>query len=631
MIVSENRMENINILLAIRQEFLRNGVKSIFSLHDDIHIVGELDSFETLVDSVKVQLPEILILSTDERNTSVFDYVKTIKASYPEVSVIMMLDNFEDKSIYAALGSCVSACLTTGVYTDELVDCIRRVSNGEYPIFDTLTRPEIAQLIVNDMESFLSNNTINATDAKKTLSNEEMEILRLFAGGYTFDQLVSRDNSSEDDIRQHLNNIYGKIVFNSFCEFQAQPSENPTTYDQILYETTPADAVTIQTIDHYTPEQITEREDNKHDSYGELPPSAWDGFEVLKQELQDTLERLASAESLPVKLPEEEPSKISGSSEEDITAIADTGEPSSGAMTEPHNLKIDEIDVSSGFSVSIPDAEEVYEKPSGIDEDNTGTVKNTNESQSDATMGSQDQTDDGSAIIDLEYDSKSENTPEEILSTKDDSFNNSESETDKDAVKRAEESHTVPQDKLDTTSEVPVKENHREKKQKTKWFKFSLKRDDKTGTNKTHDDNPKRDDKSVPGKLGTLSERVSGLENDNKDSKTTINVDRINTTQKDRRINQEDILSSYKKLGMVIFIQPPVDVKQLEMVESVLNKTDGINIILHKGTAQEHFLIISGQDRSYLLNSLRDIPFVESTLDENEIINLRLAPANKVE
>ena len=82
---------------------------------------------------------------------------------------------------------------------------------------------------------------------------------------------------------------------------------------------------------------------------------------------------------------------------------------------------------------------------------------------------------------------------------------------------------------------------------------------------------------------------------------------------------------------MVIYIQPPVDVQQLEMIESIVNNTDGINILLHKGTAQEHFLVVSGQNRSYLLNTLRDVPFVESILDENEIINLRLLPANNMD
>src|SRR4030042_921954 len=203
MIVSETKSDIIKVLLAIQQGFLLNGVKAIFSPIDDIHLVGELDNFENLAYSIKAQSPEIVIISPGERNPSVFDHVKIIKASYPEVSVIIMLENYEDELIYTALGLGVSACLTTGVHADELVACIRKVSHGEYPIFDTLTRPEIAQLIINDMDSYLSDDTNNASDVKKTLIKEEREILRRVAGGYTFDQLVSSDESNENDIMQN--------------------------------------------------------------------------------------------------------------------------------------------------------------------------------------------------------------------------------------------------------------------------------------------------------------------------------------------------------------------------------------------------------------------------------------------
>ena len=605
MIVSENRVDTINILLAIRQEFLRNGVKSFFVSHDDIQVVGELDSFENLADTIKVQLPEIVIISTDERNSPIFDYAKTIIASNPEVSVIMMLENFEDELIYAALGSSVSSCLTVEVQADELIACIRKVSHGEYPIFDMLTRPGIARLIIKDMESDLYSDNTGVTDTRKTLSDREREILSLIANGNTMEHVVSNINSTENDIYQNLTEIYAKLVFNNFCEFSTQSSENAGLNDQTPDNTSTEDTAEIRKFDNHYPEQSRESEVSIHDNHVELPPSVWDGFEALKQELQETLDRLAPPEIAHANIPEEEPLKILDYVEEDNEAIADDVEPSSEVITANHDRETDDIEVADGFNISIPDAEKVNKESSGIGEDNNWDVENTDESL---------------------------NTQEETLPINDHPSIEPARETYKYAIHEVEESHIVPHEKLDTTSELSEEENTKLKKQKKKWFRFSLKRDDKTDLKKEiHDENETTDDKEVPGKPEPLPTGVSGLENDNKNVEKKIKVEGKNTSQKDGSTNQEYILSSIKKLGMVISIQPPVNIKQLEVFESVLKKTDGINVLLHKGTAGEHFLIISGQDRSYLLNSLRNISFVENPRDENEIISLKLLPVNETD
>ena len=610
--MSETRAENISILLAIRQEFLRNGVKSIFSSYDDIQVVEELDSFNILADSINAQVPKIAIISTDERNSSVFDYVKTIKALYPEVSIIMMLENFEDELIYAALGSSVSSCLTVGVQADELIACIRKVSHGENPIFDMLTRPGIARLIIKDMESNLNSKNTDAAYTRKTLTDREREILSLIASGHTMEQLVSNINSTENDILQDLTEIYAKVVFNNFCEFSTQPSESAGPNNQTLDKSAAVDAAKTQTLDNHTPEESREREDNKHNSHGKIPSSVWDGFEALKQELQETLDRLSPPEVSHVNIPGEEPQNNLDNVEENIEATANDGEPSSEVITANQDQNSDDIDVTDASSLTLPDAEEVYKESSGIDEGNSSIVENTDDYPSDEMVGSRDQ-----AGADINID---------------DSLKNSVKIPDKYAIQEDEESHVVPQDKLDTTGELPERENAKLKKQKAKWFKFSFKSDNKTGIQKkTPDEIETTDNKKVPDKPESIPKRVSGLENDSKNSKEKINAESKNTTQKDSNINQERILLSIKKLGMVISIQPPVDVKQLEVFESVLNKTYGVNVVLHKGTSREHFLVISGHDRLYLLNSLRKIPFVDSPHDENEIISLRLLPANEID
>ena len=284
--MSETKSEIINILLAIPQDFLCNGIKAIFSRFDDIRIVGELDDFENLADSVKALLPEILIISTNERSPFVFDLVKTIKISYPEVSVIIMPESYEDELIYASLCLSISACLTTSVQSDELITCIRKVWHGENPIFDTLTRPEIARLIIKDMDSILTSDIDDSADNRKTLTDKESKILHLISTGYTLDQIMSNINSYENEIIQHLTSIYGKLIFNNFCEYSVQASETSITQGQSIDAILVEENTNTQTTGLNTPEVNAEKENsvNINDTHDEYFTTAWEGFEALKKD-----------------------------------------------------------------------------------------------------------------------------------------------------------------------------------------------------------------------------------------------------------------------------------------------------------------------------------------------------------
>ena len=520
--MSETNSEIINIILAIQQQFLCNGVKAVFDPFDDIHIIGELDKLENLIDSIKDSVPEIVIISTGENNTGVFNYIKTIKATYPGVSVIIILENVEDELIYTALGLGVSACLSTGVLEDELINCVRKVSYGEYPIIDTLTRPEIAQLIFKDMASNIGDDTIDATNAKKTLSNEESALLSLVAGGYTFDQLISSEKNSASSVMQHLTNIYGKLVFNNFCEFLDQPSEKPITLDQSTNFNSIEANTTVQIINQYTPKQSTEKVDNINVNDINIDyPSIWDGFEILNKEFQKTLEKLASIDDNPVGLSEEEHTEISGNIKENIIKNESTDKSLLEVMTETHNQSVDDFD-----------------------------------------------------IVDKEHGLQSDNISEEMPPVNENENNNSESEINKFVINKVEESGKVSKDTLESNSVItPTDLAKNEKKA------------------------PKR-----------------------------INGDSKDITQNDHKHSQEEILSAVKGLGVPVFIQTPVDRKQLEKLESIIKNTDGINIILRKGTSREHILVISGKDPHALLKILSEFPLVESTSDENGTINIKLLP-----
>ncbi|UCD08980.1 MAG: response regulator transcription factor [Dehalococcoidales bacterium] len=541
----------------------------------------------------------------------IFDYLKTIKVLYPEVSIIILFEDIDDELVYTALGTGISAFLTTGVHSDELVTCIRKVSNGEHPIIDTLAKPEIARLIIKDMESDLNGNTFDGATTNKSLSYEEREILHQVANGYTVDQLISGGVNSENDIMQHLTDVYGKLVFNSFCEFSTQSSEISITHDQ-SYDAKSVEIDTdTQTTDLRTPEENTV---NVNDLSNENTSSIWDGFEVLKKELQDTLNKLTAANGHPVNLPEIEHEKHPGDVKQDSTTNEDNDELLSGTVTERSNELDEEMDIAYDSGMSIPYTEELFEKPPSSNKKDTNTVGNNDESPPVVMMEAGDQIADDFKMIDHDYGLNSVHISEDMHLEKVDKIQNPDIETNEYVVPRAEEHRNLPQDVFDTARDLPVIVNDEPMKQKSKWFSFSIKKDNKAGTKNNQSlQNDHRKENPV-------------LEKDRKKTANSVNGKGKGVTQAGHQLSQGEIASSVKDLGVPVFIQAPVDGRQLENLESIITKIDGLNIILRKGTAHEHVLVISGQDPANLLQIFNDIPILENTSEGNGIINLKLSP-----
>jgi len=577
--VSETKSGIISILLAIQPDYLRNSIKANLSLFDDIHIIDELDNIENLINAVKTESPEIVLISVNQRNSLVYDSIKTIITSYPGVSVITLLDDLEDDSIYTILGLGVSACITTGIQTEELNTCIRKVWNGENPIFDILTRPGIARLILNDMRSDLTGDVTNVDNIQKTLSGLESEILDRIADGDTLDKITSNVNISENEIIEYLTGIYGKLIFNNFYKFSTQPSNNSLILDQPVDENIRENESNTTVNDLDTPEENTESEYNINlkDILGEQSISIWEGFEVLNKELQETLAILSPGDDNPLSPEKESQEEYSDECEGDTDSITNT---------------------DKSLSIDIPESRE---------------SKN-----------------DDFDIIDQYYDSQLENIIEEMPSLKEDSIQNIESDIDQLAVNNTEENGGTQQDIRETAQESEVRENTEPVRQKEKWFNFSLKRNKKIASKQDNSikNNDGTDDKSVNKKQESGSEKLPEMANKENHIPNKITRDDKDTTSIGRRDSREAILPSVKGLGVPVFINAPVGGKQLEKLESAIKHIESLTIILRKGTTHGHVLVIAGQNFTKLLKTLNDIPMIENATDEDGTINVKLIPGN---
>jgi len=120
---------NIRLLIIDDSEDVRQALKDIFALTDDIEVIGEAINGQEGLEKTAELEPDIIIM--DERMPGLNGLeTSRIISEKASSSKIIMLTNYEDFRSEAYKNG-VTAYLIKGVKLEILTDCIRKVHRGE--------------------------------------------------------------------------------------------------------------------------------------------------------------------------------------------------------------------------------------------------------------------------------------------------------------------------------------------------------------------------------------------------------------------------------------------------------------------------------------------------------------------
>ncbi len=206
-------MEKIRVFLADWQILFREGIHFTLSGEEDFEVIGEATSNEEALNCITKNPPEVAILNANRDKPTGIEIAHRIKQNLPTVAIILVMDSYSDEQLFSAMKSGANACLSKDMDPDELLNIIRKVAQGEYPISQALLGPEIASRVIDEFEaSSLINEEVDGMLAR--LLPAEADILRHIAGGSLIEEITKTLGLIEEAIRRHLELILSKLVAN---------------------------------------------------------------------------------------------------------------------------------------------------------------------------------------------------------------------------------------------------------------------------------------------------------------------------------------------------------------------------------------------------------------------------------
>lgn len=184
----------IRILLVDDHPVVREGLRGMLTLEDDLEVVGEAGSGEEAVALAGAQPHDVVLMDLRMPGGDGVSATERIIAGRPGSRVIVLTTYETDTDILRAVEAGAAGYLLKDASRADLADAIRAAMRGE-----TVLAPSVATRLVRTMR------------APHPLTKRELDVLALVYEGMTNAQIGGALFISEATVKTHLLRIFEKL------------------------------------------------------------------------------------------------------------------------------------------------------------------------------------------------------------------------------------------------------------------------------------------------------------------------------------------------------------------------------------------------------------------------------------
>ncbi len=174
-------MDKIRVLLADDHSIMREGIRSLLSLHDDIEVVGEANDGREVIAKANELMPDVIVMDVAMPQLDGLEATRRLRKHQTKTH-ILILTQFEDREhVLAGLKSGATGCLSKKALAVDLVSAIRAVHRGE-----SFLHPSVARHVIDEYVQHTSADD----EPYERLTDREREVLKLLAEGHTNKQIA---------------------------------------------------------------------------------------------------------------------------------------------------------------------------------------------------------------------------------------------------------------------------------------------------------------------------------------------------------------------------------------------------------------------------------------------------------
>lgn len=214
----------IRVLIADDHALLREGLRKILELEEDMCVVGEAVDGRDVVEKAAALRPDVVLMDINMPNGGGLNATRAIREQLPDVDVIVLTIHDDDEYIIELVNAGAKGYMLKDVDPARVIEAIRRVREGEafipsnlmtkvFQEFRRRSTPEGGERAAGmDQPALGLHVQVEGTRSDHDpLTEREHEILRLIVDGRTNKEIAQILYISEKTVKNHVTNILRKL------------------------------------------------------------------------------------------------------------------------------------------------------------------------------------------------------------------------------------------------------------------------------------------------------------------------------------------------------------------------------------------------------------------------------------
>lgn len=194
----------IRVMLVDDQTLVRQGVRSLLALSDDIEVIGEASDGASAIEQVPTLHPDVLLLDLRMPEVNGIEVLSSLSGQDQLPPTLILTTFDDDELVLAGIRAGAKGYLLKDVALEVLLDAVRTLAAGQ-----TLINPAITERLQQGLKSH--HTEFSALEQPEAMTPRETEILRLMAGGYSNKEIARALDVAEGTIKNHVSNILSKM------------------------------------------------------------------------------------------------------------------------------------------------------------------------------------------------------------------------------------------------------------------------------------------------------------------------------------------------------------------------------------------------------------------------------------
>jgi two-component system response regulator DevR len=198
---ADGAADPIRVFLLDDHEVVRRGLRDLLEAAGGIDVVGEAGTADEARRRIPPTRPDVAILDVRLPDGDGVEVCREVRSSHPEIQCLILTSFSDDEALFQAIMAGAAGYLLKQVRGTDLVDAVRRVSQGQ-----SLLDPAVTTRVLERLRTPPEDD-----ERLARLTEQERRILDLIAEGLTNRQIAQRIHLAEKTVKNYVSNLLAKL------------------------------------------------------------------------------------------------------------------------------------------------------------------------------------------------------------------------------------------------------------------------------------------------------------------------------------------------------------------------------------------------------------------------------------